>query len=214
MHHAILLSVLLLSAGALADELTPPPVMPTEAAEPAIPGQFLELALKVDGKNRVTEGRAQTPVTHQELFRRLGRADLLSQSDALATRRRWLIISSVSLAVVAGIVGSVLIATAPVLASPACESDVHVYNDLCVPRAAAHNTAGTSVIAGGVAGALLLATLAYWSNPDVTDADQTAALVSTFNAQLARRLRGTPSGFKLLPLVTPDGATLTASLRF
>jgi hypothetical protein len=44
--------------------------------------------------------------------------------------------------------------------------------------------------------------------------DQTLALVSGYNSQLAKRLRAKPQGLKLLPVVTPDGAMLSAALRF
>jgi hypothetical protein len=214
MRRTLLVSVLLLSVLARAEEPTVPPIIPTEQAEPAIPGQFLDLALKVDVRNHITEGKAQTPVSHRELFTRLGRADLLLQSDNLANKRKWLIISAVTLAVAGGVTGGILIGTAPKLASPACESDIHVYNDICVPRAAQHNISGTAVIATAVVGAAMLATFAYWSDPDVLNRDQTAALVSSFNAQLARNLRRPSSTLRVLPMISPDGASLTAALRF
>lgn len=212
MGQTMLVSVLLLSTLAQAqDPLTAPPVMPTE--DP-VPAQFLDQALKVDVRNQITEGRQHTPLTHRELFVRLGRTDLIEKSDALAQRRKWLIISSVAMAVAAGVTGTVLIATAPKLASPACESDIRIYNEVCVPRAAQHNIAGTAVIVTGVIGAALLATFAYWADPRVLDRDETAALVSSFNSKLARSLRKPISSLKLLPLLTPDGASLTAALRF
>ncbi|MFZ5441015.1 MAG: hypothetical protein ACOZQL_13490 [Myxococcota bacterium] len=214
MRHALTSLVLSLSLTALAQEPSAPPVMPAEEPAPALPGEFLDRVLRVDVKNQITEGRAQRPVTHLELFERTGRADLVEQSRALASRRTWLLVSAGALLVAGGITGGVLIGTGPVLASPACESDVRVYNEVCVPRANAHNISGTAVIAGSAAVALLLGTLALWSDPRVLDRDQTAAVVSSYNAQLARTLRRGPSGLKLQPVITPEGAALTASLRF
>lgn len=214
MRHLLLISGLLLSATASAEELTPPPVLPAEAAEPALPTAFLDQALKVDDKNRVTQGRSQVPLTHRELFVRLERSDLVEKSDQLALRRTWLIGGSIALSSAAIIVGSILIATAPRLASVECESSVAVYNEICVPRANAHNISGTVTIATGVVGALLMAGFAWNSNPAVLDRDETAVLVSGYNSKLARQLRRPPAGIRFLPMVTPDGASLTAALRF
>lgn len=210
----ILFTGLLLSAAAFAEEPTAPPVMPTEVAEPALPTEFLDQALKVDDKNKVSQGRAQVPLTHRELFVRLDRTDLVEKSDALAARRKWLIVGSVALSSAALVTGIILIATAPRLASVECESSVSVYNEICVPRANAHNISGTVTIAAGVVGALLMAGFAYNSNPAVLDRDETAALVSGYNSKLARQLRRPPAGIRFLPMVTPDGASLTAALRF
>lgn len=198
----------------MAQDPTPPPVLTTEEAEPALPAEFLDQALKVDGKNQVTRGRAQTPVSHRDLFELTGRADLIAKSDALIARRKWLIIGSVTLAAAGIATGVALIATAPNLATPACENSVQIYNEVCVPNARAHNISGTAVIAGAVLGALLMAGFAYNSDPNVLDRDETAALTSGFNSKLARALRRPPAGLRILPMVTPDGATLIASLCF
>jgi hypothetical protein len=214
MRHALLLSVLLLGSAALAQETSPPPVMPTEAADPVLPTAFLDQALKVDSNNRISRGRSQETVSHRELFEQLGRTDLLARSQDLAAKRTWLIVGAVALSTAAIVTGSILIATAPNLATPACENDVDVYNNVCVPQAAQHNISGTAVIVSGVVGALLMAGFAYGSDPAVLTRDETVALVSTFNSRLARTLRRPPAGLRVLPLVTPDGAWLTASLRF
>ncbi|MDP1826045.1 MAG: hypothetical protein Q8L48_22460 [Archangium sp.] len=214
MRPTLLLCGLLLGSAARAGEPSPPPVMPTEVAEPALPPEFLDQALKVDVDNRITRGRAQAPLTHRELFQKLGRADLLAKSDGMLTRRRWLIVGAVGLSTAAIVAGSILIATAPNLATPACENSVQVYNEICVPRANQHNISGTAIIVGGVVGALLMAGFAYGSDPAVLTRDETVSLVGTYNSQLARQLRRPPAGLRLLPMVTPDGASLTASLRF
>lgn len=214
MRALFLITGLFLSSVARAEDPTPPPVMPTELAEPALPPAFLDQAIKVDAKNQVTQGRADTPLTHRELFVKLQRTDLVEKSDLLAARRKGLIIASVSVGSASIIGGAILIATAPKLASIACESSVQVYNELCVPRANAHNISGTAIIATGVVGALLMAGFAFNTNPNVLDRDETAALVSSHNSRLARQLRRPPASLRLSPMVTPDGASLTASLRF
>lgn len=207
----LLLCVVLVGSATFAQEQTPPPVM---AAEPAMPSAFLDQALKVDGKNRITEGRAGKELTHRELFERMGRADLITKSEANASRRLWLTVAATSVAVVGITVGTILIATAPNLATPACENDVRIYNEVCVPEAARHTISGTASIVGGVALGLVLAGLAYGSDPVVLNRDETTSLVSAYNSRLAKELRNKPSGFRLMPIITPEGGTLTASLKF
>jgi hypothetical protein len=215
MNRTLTLCGLLLSSAAFAQaEPTPPPVMPAEAADPVLPAVFLDQALKVDVDNHITEGRAKKPLSHRELFERLGRVDLLARSDAMISRRKWLIVGSIALTSAAIVVGAILIATAPNLATPACESNVQVYNEICVPAANQHNISGTAVIVTGVVGGLLMAGFAYGSDPSVLDRDETTSLVSGYNSRLARQLRRPPAGFRLFPMVTPFGASLTASLRF
>lgn len=213
-YFAVALCGMWLTSSARGEELSSPPVMPTEQATPVLPPSFLERALRVDNENRITQGKSKAPITHRELFEWLGRDDLVAQSDVMATRRKWLLIGGAGIATVAAGVGIALIATGPNLASPACESDVRIYNQVCIPRAAEHNIAGTVVIGTGVVGGLLMAGLAYGSDPAVLNRDETSALVATWNAKLARELRGLPSSLRLLPMVTPQGAALAARFTF
>lgn len=210
-----LVATVLSASVALAAEPSAPPVMSTEQAEVAqVPTGFLDQALKVDVKNQITEGRSATPVTHRQLFERMGRADLITESFARAQRRTVLAVTGAVVAGLAIAAGTVVIATGPRLASIECESSVQIYNEVCVPRANAHNYSGTAIIAAGVVTGLLLGTLAYWSDPDVLTRDETAALISTYNSQLAKRLKQPPSGWKIVPVVTPDGAAVAASVKF
>lgn len=196
---------------ALAEELSAPPVMPAD--EPA-PSGFLDKALKVDAKNQVTEGRAATPVTHRQLFERLGRTDLVQQSEAAATRRTGFFIGAAVVAVAGITTGAVLLGTMVNIATPACESDVKVYNEVCVPAAQRNLIGGVTSIAAGVALGALFTGLAFANDPRVLDRDGTTALVSTYNARLIKELRAKPSSFRLVPSISADGASLTASLRF
>lgn len=211
----LLVLVVLSASLALAEEPSTPPVMSSETAEVSqVPTGFLDQALKVNVKNEITEGRSATRITHRQLFERMGRTDLLTQSLALEQRRTLLAITGGIIAGVAIGAGVAVIATGPRLASPECEADVRIYNEICVPRANAHNYAGTAIIAGGVVTGLLLGTIAYWSDPNVLTRDETASLIGTYNSQLAKRLKQPPSGLKIIPVVTPDGAALSASLKF
>ncbi|MBL8913776.1 MAG: hypothetical protein JNM17_23945 [Archangium sp.] len=213
-----LLALVVLSASiALADEPSAPPVMSTEAAEVAqVPTGFLDQALKVNVKNEITEGRSGNRLTHRQVFERMGRTDLIAESLAREQRRTLLAITGGIIAGVAIGAGITVIATGPKLASPECEADVRIYNEICVPRANAHNYTGTAIIVGGVVTGLLLGTIAYWSDPNVLTRDETASLIGTYNSQLAKRLKNSPSGLKLklMPSIGPDGAALTASLKF
>lgn len=224
MRNLILISGLFFSGIAMAQDaapvpaeaqtVTPPPVMPTEAAEPTLPNEFLDQAVKVDDKNNVTQGRNATPLTHRELFIKLDRPDLVLKADELAARRKWLTIGAVSLSSASILAGAILIATGPKLASPDCENSVQIYNEICVPRAKAHNITGSSIMAVGVVASLVMAGFAFNANPDVLSRDETAALVSGYNSRLARNLRRPPAGLRLMPVITPEGGMLTASLRF
>lgn len=214
---SLLTLVLAVSVAARAQSVMPEPSVPppppeVEAPVSAATTLFAAQALRVDSKNRISDG-AHLEVSHRELFSRLGREDLLALSDQALVRRKIFIASSIAVLVASAVTGAIILATGPNLASAYCSSDIHIYNDLCVPRAREHTTAGTATILGGVAGALLLATLAWWSDPDLMDRDATSKLVSTYNVMLAKKLR-TPNNVKFLPMISSDGAMLAASLRF
>lgn len=205
------LGICLLAAVASAQApLTEPPVSPPAEAS----ASFIDLALRVDAKNHITEGRLGKPVSHREFFTLLERADLLAALDARAQRRTWLIVGAVAVGAVAITVGTILLATSPVLASPACESDVRVYNEICVPRLRLHTASGTATIATGVVLSLVMAGFAYGSDQVMISRDETESMVARYNADLARRLKGAPQGFRVLPVVSPDGAGLVAGFRF
>lgn len=226
------LLVLLASAPALAQDATeaasaapaelpsalspPPPPDPTPVVEPpSVPLAFYERLLTVDEKGQVYEGKQRAKLTPREVFERAGRTDLLERSDTLSRRRLGLAISAGVVAVVGSAVGIGLIALAPSAATPECEADVKFYNEVCVPRHMAYETAGSAVLVSSLVVGSLLATLAWWSNPNVLSRDEMTGLVSGYNGKLKRQLTGqAPSGLKVLPYLGPGQAGLVAAVRW
>lgn len=195
---------------AVGAEPSAPPIIETPTT--GVPQGFTDAALRVNRLNVITEGRSGKELSHRELFSRLGRTDLLAQSDAVQTRRTVLFVAAGAVAVAGLITGTVLLATSPNLATPQCENDVAVYNEICVPQARQHLTGGVVAYAGGVVGALVLGGLAFLSDPRVLDVDGTSRLVGLYNAQLLRTMRA--NGVTVVPVVTTGGAMMAASLRF
>ena len=219
---ALFISCSLLAQAQTAEPVTPLPppaeAVPTPSAPPmpvvapGVPPSFVDSALRVDRDNVITEGKAGTPVSHRELFTRLGRTDLLEKSDAAKTRRTALFIAAGGVLLAGAVTGIAFLATSPNLATPACENDVRVYNDICVPKVREHTSIGVGSLVGGVVGALLLGGIAFLSDPRVLNADATSRLVGIYNAQLLRKLRG--ETVTLVPVITNEGAAMSASLHF
>jgi hypothetical protein len=210
-------AVVLLATQAFAQspepELTPPPDAPTSTEPPApppLPPAFFERMLTVDEKGRVYEGRQRRLLTREEVLERLERPDLFEKSDAIARKRLTLAISAGLVAVTGAAVGIALIATAPPVATVECESDVQTYNEVCVPRHMAYETAGSVVLVVGIVGASLLATFAWWSNPDPVRRDEATAAVSAYNGKLKRSLAPPPVSWRVAPWLAPGQGGLAA----
>lgn len=202
-------------APVLTEPPAPPPEPPATPAPEPTPPAFFERMLSVDQKGRVYEGRARTPVSARDVFERAGRVDLLAQSESLSRRRITLAVLAAVVGAASVAVGVTLIAIAPSPATPVCEADVSYYNDVCVPRYHAYQNAGSAVLVSGLIAASLLATLAWWSNPDVLSRDEMTKLVSAYNAKLKKSLTASgPSSLRVAPWVGPDGGGLLAMLRW
>lgn len=229
---ALSAALLALSAGAQAESSeSPPPTPPPEAtappdvsepptppaAEPAVtvPGTFYDRMLTVDEQGRVYEGRARTLLPNRDVFERAGRMDLVDRSDTLRRRRTALAVSAGVLAVTSVAVGVSLIVLAPWPGTSACEANLNYYNEVCIPRYHAYQNAGSAIIAGGLIGASLLATLAYWSRPDVLTRDEMTKLVSAYNARLKKSLLGVdPSSLRVAPWLGPNGGGVAAMMQW
>ncbi|MEW5742528.1 MAG: hypothetical protein AB1938_26660 [Myxococcota bacterium] len=188
---------------------------PLTEPPPSIPPAFFRLMLTVDEKGQVYEGRQRTPLTPREVFQKADRMDLIERSDTLARRRLGLAIGAGAVAAVGSAVGIALIALAPSAATPECEADVKFFNEVCVPRHMAYETAGSAVLVSSLVVGSLLATLAWWSNPTVLSRDEMTALVSGYNARLKRQLtEGGPSSLRLSPYIGPGQAGLVGTMRW
>lgn len=229
---ALLAALLALSAGAQAESSeAPPPTPPPEATAPpvvseppapptaeppaAVPSSFYDRMLTVDTKGRVYEGRARTLLPARDVFGRMGRTDLLEQSNTLSRRRTGLAVSAAILGVASVAVGVSLIALAPWPGTPVCEADVFYYNDVCVPRYHAYQNAGSAVLVAGLISSAVLAGLAWNTNPDVLNRDEMTKLVSAYNAKMKKSLVGIdPSSLRIAPWVGPNGGGVAAMMRW
>lgn len=121
-------------------------------------------------------------LTPREFFVRVGRADLVARSDQNLTRRRWLMGSGIAFAVVAAVVGAVILALTPNSEAPYCLSSVARYNE-CTDHIAAYNHGGLAVIGGGIAVGAALATIGLRQRPEVLSNIALEELVEDYNRQ-------------------------------
>lgn len=200
-----------LLAAAVLSQTEPPP--PPAASEPLIPPAFLDQALTWDAEgNRGLRGRQKTVLTRTEFFLELGRPDLVQRAEARQARRIALAGTAAGLAIVGVVVGVVLFAGSPDMNSAKCVANIDNFH-LCEADNKLHQLGGTVVLATSLATAMLLATLAWWSSPEV-DGDEAQHLAAQYNAGLLKRLRGEPSSLRWLPVVGPDGAQLAVAGKF
>lgn len=190
-----------------------PPPPPGEAPSTPLPPAFFERMLSVDEKGRVYEGRARRLLSREEVFARLERPDLLEESEELSRRRVALAISAGLVAVTGTAVGIALIVLAPPINTVECEADVHTYNEVCVPRHRAYQLAGGVVLGSTFVVATLLATLAWWTKPDVLSRDELTREIATYNAKLKKRL-APPVSWRVTPYLGPGGGGLVVRLGF
>lgn len=199
-----MLTALLLAA--VLDEPTQPPPPPASERQ-ATPPEFFDHALTWDSSANVAlKGRQKTVLTRAQFFAEVGRLDLVDRSEALRTRRIALF-SSAGIVAAAGVIGGVvLLAGSPDMNSSTCVANISNFQR-CHDDNRVHQTGGIGLLAGSVAAAMLLATLAWWTNPEVVDTDEAIHLASQYNAGLLRKLRAQA-------VVTPDGAAVALAGKF
>ena len=179
-----------------------------------MPHAFFEDVLSWDLQgNQALRGKQRTVLTRAQFFETVGRVDLIEKSGALRTRRLGLALGAAGLAIAGSIGGVVLLSGSPDMNSAYCVDNARNFNE-CHDKNRVHQIGGIAFIAGGLATAMLMATLAWWSNPDVVDGDEATHLVAQYNAGLLKRLRASRGSLKWLPVVSPDGAQLAVSGRF
>ena len=195
-------------------EVSAPPPPPVEAVVPLVPQAFFDdvLAWDLQG-NQALKGRQKIALTRTEFFQQVGRLDLIDKSDAIRTRRVWFAVTAGVAALGGGIGGVFLLSGSPNMNSAFCTANIANFHQ-CDDDNRFHQKGGIAFIAGGAAIAMLMATLAWWSNPDVVDGDEATHLVAQYNAGLLKRLRVSSGPLKWLPLVSADGALLAVSGRF
>lgn len=179
-----------------------------------MPAAFFDDVLSWDlGANQALKGKERIALSRNEFFERVGRVDLIEKSNSLRSRRIGLMVSAGTLVVGGTIAGVLVLSRSPDMNSSFCVANVDNFNR-CHDTNRVHQTGGIGVMAGSYVAAMLLATLAWWSNPDVLDGDEAIHLVSQYNAGLLKRLRASKGSLKWMPMVSPDGALLAVTGRF
>jgi hypothetical protein len=210
LRHTLAAALTLSAFAAHAQDAAPAPV-PTPAAPPIIAAEE-DRSVVVTDDDELLYGAARQKVTNVELFKLLGRDDLLVQSAQNEQRRTVLAITGGGVAVAGLAIGIALLATAPDLTMGACGVDIRLYNEQCRAEAAGHQVGGIVGIAGGLLVGGLLASIAYWSRPEVFTRAELRKFVNEHNATI-----GAPKStlrLELRPAVSPAFSGLVASGTF
>jgi hypothetical protein len=206
----------------------PAQVAPPAPAAPAPPAPHVRLFLQEyvaydASTGEATRGQSKTPMSREELYRLLGRPDLVDTADAHRTQRTVLFVGA-GAAIVGGIVaGLALRSNIPEMNSGYCTSSVRVFNDECDPQMRKYEVlSAVAMISGALAGGGLIA----WGTSISTDgAPRTAiaGMVASYNGNLMHRLResgtttrtaGSGARLDVMPNVGPGGGSVQARLTF
>jgi len=187
-----------------------------------LPKGFLNQFVHYDTLNQQAYlGSQRRPLTPSEFFTFVGKPELVAKSADLSRQRDILFVSAGAITLVGIATAVVAWSSLPNLNQSFCVANASNYNDICVSEHQTKMVTGTVGLIGGLSVGAMLATLGYWSNPNVYSPDQLLTLASQHNAALLRQLReGTaPNGshslrMKVTPYVTPQGAGLLTSMRF
>ncbi len=152
--------------------------LPLNAQPADAPMVTIEL---VDGQLR----QGPLVLTPRDFYERSGHPDLAERSERNLTRRRWFIGSGLAVAVVASVVGAVILGLTPNGEAPWCLSSVQRYNT-CVDYIALYNHGGLGIIGGGVAIGAALAAIGLWHRPEVLSTFSLEELVDDYNSRLER----------------------------
>ncbi len=182
------------------------PPSPPEVA-PLLPLEFHQQVIGWDvTRHEAYQGREHRPLSREELFTALDRPDLLTKQGSLVTRRVALAVGA-GLALAAGIAGGVAaFSQDPDLNTRPCIDRVDLYNQ-CSDKHRLMMDLGFGSLGLGVIAAALLATFAYWANPNVLDDDEAQRLISHHNAELLKKLR-------LKAWLLPGGGAVGAQTSF
>jgi hypothetical protein len=214
LRHALAVALTFSAFAARAQDAAPAPtptVVPTPAAPPIVAVEEDRSVVLTDD-DELLYGAARQKVSNVELFKLLGRDDLLAQSAQNEQRRTVLAITGGGVAVAGIAVGIALLATAPDLTQGPCGVDIKLYNEQCRAEAAAHQIGGIVGIAGGVLVGGLLGSIASWSRPEVFTKSELRKFVNEHNTAI-----GAPKStlrLQLRPALSPGFSGLVASGTF
>jgi hypothetical protein len=192
-------------------EPAPAPAAATpQVSAPPVVGAQEDSTIGMTDDGRILFGASKREVDAPELFRALGRADLVAQSEANVKRRFGFTIAAITVGVVAVGVGVALFATTPDPVTPACLVNAQTYNEVCLPAKVAHQVGGGTAIGGGLLVAGILASIAYWARPEVFSKWDLKKFINEHNASI-----GAPAiTLQLLPTVGAGVEGLVAQGTF
>jgi hypothetical protein len=183
---------------------------------------FRSLKLRYDPRaGAAYEGPSREPLAREDLYKRLGREDLVERDESRRTQRIFFF-TGAGAALVAGIAGGVVILNgSPDMNSEACSLTAAGQHKCVAESNRANALSGVAMISGALlATGLLTVGLSLGSSP--LPARETESLVATYNGELMRRLKApsaapaTPSGSRLeiTPQVSASGGGLVGRLTF
>jgi hypothetical protein len=208
------IGVMCVSLLARAQALVPSGPLPTPISPPVVAAEE-DRSVTYTEDDKILYGAERKELTPVELFGVLGRTDLLQKSKDNGERRKWLLVSAIAVAVVGVGVGIAVLATGPHLESGRCNTDVIYFNDVCTPANTAHQAGGIAAISGGLVIGGILASIAWWSRPEVFTRYELQKFIDAHNASLANGGKS-PSSFRLevTPAVSAAFSGLVASGTF
>jgi hypothetical protein len=162
-------------------------------------------------------------MSREELYRLLGRPDLVDTADAHRTQRTVLFVGA-GAAIVGGIVaGLALRSNIPEMNSSYCTSSVRTFNEECDPQMRKYEVlSAVAMVSGALVGGGLIA---WGSSISIDGAPRTAiaGMVASYNGNLMHRLResgtttrtaGSGARLDVTPSVGPGGGSVQARLTF
>ena len=149
-----------------------------------------------------------------EFYNRVDRPDLAARADERTRQRIWLISSSV-LVLAAGVAGgAVVLSNAQDVNDPVCFVNGNFSYNECVDRHQHTQTIGIAIIGAAVVVAGGLLTWGLLTPEMVTTPEETVRLAVGYNRALAQKHGATGSRLRVLPVLAPGFAGLTARLSF
>ena len=153
------------------------------------------------------------PLSPQEFYNTVGRADLAARSAERSRQRTWLIVGSV-VTLAAGVAsGLVVLGNAQSLGDGKCFATPQSYNE-CVDRNHQTTTIGTVLIASGVVLGGGLFTWAMTIPEMVTTPEESTRLALEHDRALAKKYGAPAARLDILPAIAPGFAGLAARLTF
>lgn len=212
MNRSLLLAVLaLLSSPAFAQSSPDAPTAPAPQTfdEEAYRAQHLRWDWR---EEKAVYGPDERRLGREELYRLIGRDDLLERHQQLGTRRLWTAIGAGASTVAGLTVAGILMANRVDLNDPYCVASAANLNE-CTSHYQTQGTWAMISAAVGVGGGVALTTIALLTHRAMNRPDQ-RSLIYDYNEGLKKKLSAPGTSLQLVPVVSPSSGGIVATLRF